>query len=433
MSRTRYAPSGTLRIAYELRGTLRWRRPWLVLVQGMGFDRQGWEPVLPKLRRRFRLVLVDNRGFGRSDRSAGSFGVADMAGDIIAVLDHAGIRKAHVMGASLGGLVAQELAITHPERVDGLVLACTAPGWPLAYPMPMASMRLIAATAGLTAEAARRRYIENALSARTVQHHPELVSRLIELQGSRPPDKAALSAQAAAGARYAGRLRQSRIRARTLVLHGAANRVVDPRNGKLLADRIPRARLVTFPELGHLLFWEDPDGFAAAVRSFLLADARPSKPAVRTVGPSPRATLPKTRRLVTSRAAAAAGRAEKERRAAALPGGRNKHRRPFGVKISMIPNGPWCYGLGVGSQRIARHTAPTLRRDRPAPGTGPGQGKTQTSGGTAARALPGQGSARPAALQAPPPRRRSTPGAGAAVPSGNGTLASRRHPSQYLK
>ena len=153
MSRTRDAPCGTLRIAYELRGTLHWRRPWLVLVQGMGFDRQGWEPVLPKLRRRFRLVLVDNRGFGRSDRSAGSFGVADMAGDIIAVLDHAGIRKAHVMGASLGGLVAQELAITRPERVDGLVLACTAPGWPLAYPMPMASMRLIAATAWRTAEA----------------------------------------------------------------------------------------------------------------------------------------------------------------------------------------------------------------------------------------------------------------------------------------
>jgi 3-oxoadipate enol-lactonase len=279
VSRTRYAPSGTLRIAYELRGTLHWRRPWLVLVQGMGFDRLGWEPVLPKLRRRFRLVLVDNRGFGRSDRSAGSFGVADMAGDVIAVLDHAGIRKAHVMGASLGGLVAQELAITHPELVDGLVLACTAPGWPLAYPMPMASMRLIAATAGLTADAARRRYIENALSARTVQHHPELVSRLIELQSSRPPDKAALSAQAAAGARYAGRLRQSRIRARTLVLHGGADRVVDPRNGKLLADRIPGARLVTFPELGHLLFWEDPDGFAAAVRSFLLADARPGKPA----------------------------------------------------------------------------------------------------------------------------------------------------------
>jgi pimeloyl-ACP methyl ester carboxylesterase len=126
----------------------------------------------------------------------------------------------------------------------------------------------------MTAEMALRRHVENALSARTVQHQPELVGRLIALQGSRPADPGTLSAQAAAGARYAGRRRQARILARTLVLHGAADTVVDPRNGKLLADRIPGARLVTFPELGHLLFWEDPDGFAEAVTSFLLADGR---------------------------------------------------------------------------------------------------------------------------------------------------------------
>ena len=87
------------------------------------------------------------------------------------------------------------------------------------------------------------------------------------------------SAQAAAGARYTGGLRQARIQARTLVLHGGADTVVDPRNGKLLADRIPGARLMTFPELGHLLFWEDPDGFASAVTSFLLAEAAAGQPA----------------------------------------------------------------------------------------------------------------------------------------------------------
>jgi pimeloyl-ACP methyl ester carboxylesterase len=247
------------------------RRPWLVLIQGMGFDRSGWDPVLRKLRHHFRLVLVDNRGFGRSDRQAGLFGVAAMAGDIVAVLDAAGIRTAHVVGASLGGLVAQELAITHAERVDGLVLACTGPGWPFAYPMPPAAVRLILVTALIRAEEARRRHTENALSARTVKHHPELVDRLLELQDSQPADPRALAAQAAAGALYAGRLRQRRIRARTLVLHGGADTVVDPRNGKLLANRIPDARLVTFPGLGHLFFWEDPDGFTDAVTSFLLA------------------------------------------------------------------------------------------------------------------------------------------------------------------
>ena len=273
MSKTRFTRSSELRIAYELRGTMH-RRPWLVLVQGLGLDRFGWQPVLRKLQRHFRLVLVDNRGSGLSERPPGSFAIADMAGDIVAVLDAAGVRRAHVLGASLGGMVAQELAIDHPERVDGLVLACTTPGWPLAYPMPRASVRLIAATPGMTAEVALRRHVENALSARTVQHRPELVDRLIELQGSRPADPGTLSAQAAAGARYVGRRRQARILARTLVLHGAADTVVDPRNGKLLADRIPGARLMTFPELGHLLFWEDPNGFAEAVTSFLLAGGR---------------------------------------------------------------------------------------------------------------------------------------------------------------
>ena len=154
VSRTRYARSGTLRIAYELRGTLHRRRPWLVLIQGMGLDRLGWEPVL-----RETAAPLPARAGGQPRRRAqrpadGSFTVADMAGDIVAVLDAAGIRRAHVLGASLGGMVAQELAISHPERVDGLVLACTAPGWPFTYPMPAASVRLIAAAGRMTAEAA---------------------------------------------------------------------------------------------------------------------------------------------------------------------------------------------------------------------------------------------------------------------------------------
>jgi pimeloyl-ACP methyl ester carboxylesterase len=138
--------------------------------------------------------------------------------------------------------------------------------------MPAVSAALIARTGSLTREVAARRHAENALSARTVLDHPEVAGRLVALQGTRPAEPRALAAQAAAGAGYTGRLRQTRIRARTLVLHGSADTVVDPGNGKLLADRIPGAQLVIFPELGHLLFWEEPDGFVDAVTSFLLAE-----------------------------------------------------------------------------------------------------------------------------------------------------------------
>jgi 3-oxoadipate enol-lactonase len=139
VTRMRCARSGDSRIACELRGARRWRRSWLVLIQEMGFDRHGWEPVLRNLGRHFRLVLVDNRGSGRSDLPPGSFGVADMADDILSALDRADIRRAHLMGVSLGGMVAQELAVDHPERVGDLILMSTTPGWPFAYPMPVAS------------------------------------------------------------------------------------------------------------------------------------------------------------------------------------------------------------------------------------------------------------------------------------------------------
>ncbi len=266
--RTRYAASGEFRIAYELHGRVFTTQPTLLLIQGLGFDTSGWGTAIGRLRRRFRLVLIDNRGVGRS--AAGSVSVSAMVGDVLAVLDDIGIGAAHVLGASLGGMIAQDLAVRHPERVDKLVLACTTPGWPFAYPMPLATVRLIAASRRLPRDVAARRHVENALSAITLEQRPDLVEQILARQQSAAAGPATWQGQMAAGASYAGGLRQRDIRARTLILHGEADRVVDPRNARLLAARIPHARLVTFPGLGHLFFWEDPAGFAAAVTSFLL-------------------------------------------------------------------------------------------------------------------------------------------------------------------
>ena len=278
MSRTRFARLGDLQIAYEVRGPRLTRRLPLLLIQGLALDHAGWGPAAGPLQRLFRLVLVDNRGSGRSPAS-GPFSVTDMADDALAVLDHAGIGAAHVLGASLGGMIAQDLAMRYPGRVGRLVLACTTPGWPFAYPMPLPSVRLIAGSGGLAPREALRRHVENALSAATVADRPELAQQIID---SQPPvwerHPGAWQAQAAAGGRYTSSVRQRCIRARTLVLHGTADRVVDPRNARLLAARIPHADLVTFPGLGHLFFWEDPGAFAAAVTSFLGgADLKPGR------------------------------------------------------------------------------------------------------------------------------------------------------------
>jgi 3-oxoadipate enol-lactonase len=265
--RTRYAQNDGLRIAYEIRRRRLRRRPWMVLIQGLGFDRSGWDPVVDRLSARFALVLMDNRGSGRSDPPAAGLAVADMARDILAVLNAAGVRCAHVVGASLGGMVAQAFAVAHADRVGTLVLACTTPGWPSAYPMPAASLTLMATTSRLPAEVALRRHVENALAPETVRTRPDLVERLIAHQRARHLDPAGYYAQLSAGARFAG-LRQAAITAPTLVMHGTADHVVDPHNARLLADRIPGATLMLFPRLGHLFFWEAPGAFTDAVTRF---------------------------------------------------------------------------------------------------------------------------------------------------------------------
>ena len=267
-----FARSGDHRIAYTTQTSLfARRRPWLVLLQGLGFDRDGWEPILPRLQRHFRLVLIDNRGSGASDPASVPFDVAQMARDVVAVLDHAGVGKAHLLGISLGGMIAQEVAAGHPERVDALVLAATTPGFPHGYPIPAESLSLFATSPFLSPEAKRRRHVENALSAATARNRPELVEHLIGHVSARPTRPETASAQAAAGARFVSRYGPQAISARTLILHGDADTVVDPRNGRLLASRIPYAELRVFPGLGHLLFWEDPDAFVEAVTSFLFA------------------------------------------------------------------------------------------------------------------------------------------------------------------
>src|SRR5918994_5947080 len=110
VSPTRFARNGPVRIAYDVRGH---GRP-LVLVQGVGIGRWGWEPVADRLARRFQVITIDNRGIGASGTPLGHSSIRTMAEDVLAVLDHAGIQHASILGTSLGGMIAQELALAHP-------------------------------------------------------------------------------------------------------------------------------------------------------------------------------------------------------------------------------------------------------------------------------------------------------------------------------
>jgi pimeloyl-ACP methyl ester carboxylesterase len=189
-----------------------------------------------------------------------------MALDAASVLDAAGLERAHVLGTSLGGMVALQLALDHAERIERLVLACTTPGGRWAAPMPDRTVRLMAEAPTLPLEVALRRFVENALGA---EPRPELVERIMahRLATAQPPD--AWTAQAAAGVSFDASERIGEIRARTLVLTGDQDGVVDPRNSELLVERLPEARLEVFAGGGHLFFWEQPERFVSVVTEFL--------------------------------------------------------------------------------------------------------------------------------------------------------------------
>jgi 3-oxoadipate enol-lactonase len=248
-----------VRIAYEEAGS----GPPLLLIHGLGYPRWGWEPVVEPLAKTHRVITFDNRGIGDSDAPPGPYDTATMAADAVAVLDAVGVRRVHVMGASLGGMIAQMVALDHAHRVDRLILACTTPGGAEAHPLPEATLALIREAADLPAEEATRRLTANALASQ----HP--LEDLLARRMARPQDPAAWQAQSAASLGHDAFGRLGGIPAPTLVLHGTADRVVDPRNAPLLARSIPGARLEWLPGQGHLFFWEDPDDTVERVRRFL--------------------------------------------------------------------------------------------------------------------------------------------------------------------
>jgi len=236
----------------------------LLLIQGLGYARWSWDPVVPGLAVNHRVVFFDNRGIGESDKPDGPYTAREMANDALQVLDEARVERAHVLGASLGGMIAQELAVAAPERVDRLVLCSTTPGGPDTVPMPEVTVQLLAEAPTLAPEVALRRFVENALGA---DPPAELVDEIFERRIANPLDPAGWQAQAAAGIGFQGVDRD--IAAPTLVLAGTGDNVVDRRNSDVLAARIPGARVEWFEGAGHLFFWERPGEFVRIVSDFL--------------------------------------------------------------------------------------------------------------------------------------------------------------------
>jgi len=231
--------------------------PPVVLVQGLGLSSRFWfdQPRLISQHedRPHGVVVLDNRGTGGSDRPRGPYTMAQMADDVAAVIDASGFASAIVVGISMGGMIAQHVAMRHPGKVRGLVLLATTPGLPWATPPgPQALATLLSLPLLGDRGGARAKRLHRLLLPESEVHrgHEHLADWPSALDADPISTAAFLSQFYAAVTNWTGR-GLAKIGCPTVVVTGAEDILVPPRNSRQLARRIPTSHLEILPDVAH--------------------------------------------------------------------------------------------------------------------------------------------------------------------------------------
>jgi 3-oxoadipate enol-lactonase len=257
--------AGEIELDYERSGNA--DGPPLLLIMGMSGTSLHWgEPFLQLLRRDFDVIAYDHRGVGASTALHGAVTIREMADDAAALLEALALDGAHVLGVSMGGMIAQELALNHPERLRTLTLGCTycgGEGSALASPSDLAEL-VEAMPSGDRERALRAGWAINVSVAMAADEDAFATFRQIAQR--RAVAVAVIMQQMQACAAHDTSARLARIAAPTLVVHGSEDRMLPVQNGRLIASRIPGARLEILDGVGHLFFWERPERSAELVR-----------------------------------------------------------------------------------------------------------------------------------------------------------------------
>jgi pimeloyl-ACP methyl ester carboxylesterase len=264
-------PVAGTELYYERRGA---GEP-LLLIQGLGGHSAHWgEPFLSELERDFELVVYDHRGAGRSAAFDGDLTTASLAADALALLDALGLERAHVLGISMGGMVAQELALAEPARVRSLTLGCTSCGGTQSRPTDQEVVRaLMAAVLSRDYDRVLRTGFEHVVSSGFAAG-PANYAAFAEAARLYPADIPLLMSQQAAVVAHDTYARLRGLQVPTLVVHGSEDRMLAPINGDLIASLVPGARLEQLDGAGHLFFWEQPQRSAQLVREHAYAPPR---------------------------------------------------------------------------------------------------------------------------------------------------------------
>ncbi len=241
----------------------------VLLIQGLGYPSGMWFLQVPHLSRYFRTITFDNRGVGRSDKPDEDYSVGLMASDAVELLQALRIEKAHVIGVSMGGYIAQEIALQEPDRVDRLVLLATTCGGPEYLELTKDLWNETAAFRSLPADEMIRKGMALAAAPDFARKHPELIEQGVRVRLENLQPFYALNRQAAAAFNFSSKERAHLIPHTTLILAGAEDRVMPLQLTRPLAERIPKATLTVYPDTGHLLFLERAQEINQAILEFL--------------------------------------------------------------------------------------------------------------------------------------------------------------------
>ena len=241
----------------------------LLLIMGLGYPSTLWHRARPALSQRFRTIAFDNRGIGLSDVPPGPYPIATMASDAVAVLDGAGVARAHIFGISMGGMVAQEFALRYPERAHSLVLGCTSPGGPSAVRAER-KVTDILFTRGITLEQAREAIVPYIYDATTPR---ERIDEDMSMRRQWLPSVAGYTAQLQGILAWESYTRLGQINVPTLVIHGKSDALVPSGNGELIAQQIPGAKFVLLEHASHLFLTDQKEAALKEIFEFLLAHA----------------------------------------------------------------------------------------------------------------------------------------------------------------
>lgn len=260
--------SNGIELYYEIHGE---GKP-LVLISGLGYPMWQWHKMVPYLAEHFKVVTFDNRGVGQSGKPVGPYTAQILAADTVGLLDALGIEKAIIAGHSMGGFIAQALALDFPQRVDSLILCSTNFGGPHHVPVTPEAMKVLT---DVTSDALAR--FKNGLAVSTApgwaEANSEMIEEWVKWRVANPIEPAQYQAQLAIGlgllpeaAAFENKL--PNISVPTLILFGAHDKVVPAANSDLLAKQLPGSQIRILPDAGHFFPIEVPEAASRVIIEF---------------------------------------------------------------------------------------------------------------------------------------------------------------------